>query len=448
VTDTSGQTKPATVAAAPTQAGETTQRKITLSLGSSAVWTERMLDTLERGIEGGQWYSLIDKVWNEKHLLLAAWSVLRKDGAAGVDGQGCGLLEAHLSQTVGELSRLLKAERYEPRPVKRVWIDKLGSSEKRPLGIPTVRDRVVQTALAYVLEPIFERDFAAPSYGFRPGRSAQQAIARVETLLAQGQVWVVDADLKGYFDSIPQDKLLEAVRKKIADGRVWRLLEKYLSQGVLESGKDWQPTGQGTPQGAVISPLLANIYLDPLDQQMAGRGREMIRYADDFIILCRSQAEAQEALAEVAVWVNEAGLVLHPQKTRIVDASQPGGFDFLGWHFERGWKWPREKSVTRFKEVLSDQTSRTDGRSLPMIIGGLNRRLRGWSGYFAGGNGNLYTRLDQWLRMRLRSLLRRRERRKGRGRGTDHQRYPNVYFAELGLISLNALTRAKRANPA
>ena len=448
MTDTSGQTKPAAVAATPTQAGEITQRKLALSLGSSAVWTERMLDTLERGIEGGHWYSLIDKVWNEKHLLMAAWSVIRKDGAAGVDGQGCALLEAHLSQTVGELSRLLKTDRYEPRPVKRVWIDKLGSSEKRPLGIPTVRDRVVQTALAYVLEPIFERDFAGHSYGFRPGRNAQQAIARVETLLAQGQVWVVDADLKGYFDSIPQDKLLQAVEKKIADGRVLRLLEKYLQQGVLESGRDWQPTGQGTPQGAVISPLLANIYLDPLDQQMAGRGREMVRYADDFIILCRSQAEAQEALAEVAAWVNEAGLVLHPQKTRIVNASQPGGFDFLGWHFERGWKWPREKSVTRFKEVLRDQTPRTDGRSLPMIIGGLNRRLRGWSGYFAGGNGDPYTRLDQWLRMRLRSILRKRERRKGRGRGLDHQRYPNACFAELGLISLNALTRAKRANPA
>jgi len=448
VTDTPSQKKPATVAAAPRQAGETTQRKLALSLGSSAVWTERMLDTLERGIEGGQWYSLIDKVWNEKHLLMAAWSVIRKDGAAGVDGQGCALLAAHLSQTVGELARLLQAEHYEPRPVKRVWIDKLGSSEKRPLGIPTVRDRVVQTALAYVLEPIFERDFAEHSYGFRPGRSAQQAIARVETLLAQGQVWVVDADLKGYFDSIPQDKLLNAVRKKIADGRVLRLLEKYLQQGVLESGRDWQPTEQGTPQGAVISPLLANIYLDPLDQQMAGRGREMIRYADDFIILCRSQAEAEEALAEVAVWVSEAGLVLHPQKTRIVNASQHGGFDFLGWHFERGWKWPREKSVTRFKEVLRDQTARTDGRSLPMIIGGLNRRLRGWSGYFAGGNGDLYTRLDQWLRMRLRSILRKRERRKGRGRGPDHQRYPNVYFAEHGLISLNALTRAKRASPA
>jgi len=391
---------------------------------------------------------LIDKVWNEKHLLMAAWSVIRKDGAAGVDGQGCTLLAAHLHETVGELARLLKAERYGPRPVRRMWIDKLGSNEKRPLGIPTVRDRVVQTALAYGLKPIFERDFAEHSYGFQPGRNAQQAIARVETLLAHGQTWVVDADLKGYFDSIPQDKLLEAVRKKIADGRVLRLLEKYLKQGVLESGRDWQPTEQGTPQGAVISPLLANIYLDPLDQQMAGRGRKMIRYADDFIILCCSRAEAEEALAEVAAWVKEAGLVLHPQKTRIVDASQPGGFDFLGWHFERGWKWPREKSVERFKELLRDPTSRTDGKSLPEIIGLLNRRLRGWSGYFAGGNGDLYTKLDQWLRMRLRSILRKRERRQGRGRGQDYQRYPNVYFAEHGLISLNALTCAQRASPA
>lgn len=407
-----------------------------------------MLDTLERGIEGGKWFSLIDKVWNEKHLLLAAWSVIGKDGAPGVDGQRCELLEAHLHETVAELSRLLKAERYEARPVKRGWIDKLGSNEKRPLGIPTVRDRVVQTALAYVLEPIFERDFAQHSYGFRPGRRAQQAIARVETLIARGQVWVVDADLKGYFDSIPQDKLLKAVEKKIADGRILRLLEKYLKQGVLESARDWQPTEQGTPQGAVISPLLANIYLDPLDHLMASRGREMIRYADDFIILCRSQAEAQEALAAVAVWMKEAGLTLHPSKTRIVDASQPGGFDFLGWHFERGWKWPREKSVGRFKEVLRQQTPRTHGQSLPMIIGRLNRRLRGWGRYFAGGNGGLYTELDKWLRMRLRSILRKRERRKGRGRGLDHHRYPNAYFAELGLISLNALTRTKRANPA
>ena len=446
--DTSSQETPAAVAAAPKQAGEAVQRKRALSLGSSAVWTERMLATLERGIEGGKWFSLVDKVWNEKHLLMAAWSVISKDGAAGVDGQGCALLEGHLTQTVGELSRLLKADRYEPRPVKRVWIDKLGTNEKRPLGIPTVRDRVVQTALLYVLEPIFERDFSAHSYGFRPGRNAQQAIGRVQALLEQGQTWVVDADLKGYFDSIPQDKLLAAVEKKVADGRILRLLEKYLQQGVLDSAKDWQPTEQGTPQGAVISPLLANIYLDPLDHLMASRGREMIRYADDFILMCRSEAEAKEALAEVAAWVKQAGLVLHPSKTRIVDARQPGGFDFLGWHFERGWKWPREKSVARFKEVLREQTSRTDGRSLPRIIGGLNRRLRGWARYFANGNGNIYTILDKWLRMRLRSILRKRERRKGRGRGLDHQRYPNDYFAEHGLISLNALARVKRANPA
>jgi RNA-directed DNA polymerase len=389
----------------------------------------------------------MDKVWSEKHLRLATQIVIGKDGAAGVDGQSCALVKAHLEETVVELSGLLQTERYEPRPVKRVWIDKLGSKEKRPLGIPTVRDRAAQTALLAVLEPIFERDFAEHSYGFRPGRGAQQAIARVEQLLAQGLTWVVDADLKGYFDSIPQGQLLKAVEKKIADGRILRLLKKYLEQGVLESARDWQPTEQGTPQGAVISPLLANIYLDPLDHWMASRGREMIRYADDFIILCRSQAEAEEALAEVAVWVKEAGLTLHPDKTRIVNTVQPGGFDFLGWHFERGWKWPREKSVARFKESLRQQTPRTHGQSLPMIIGWLNRRLRGWGRYFAGGNGNIYTQLDQWLRMRLRSILRKRERRKGRGHGLDHNRYPNTYFAELGLISLKAFTRAKRANP-
>lgn len=412
------------------------------------MWTERMLATLERGIEGGKWYSLIDKVWKETNLLLAAHGVIRKDGAPGVDGQSCAQLEAHVAQTVTELARLLREERYEPRPVKRVWIEKLGTADKRPLGVPTVRDRVVQTALLHVLEPIFEQEFAEHSYGFRLDRNALRAIARVEALLQAGYTQVVDADLKGYFDSIPQEKLLALIEQKIADGAVLRLLKKYLKQGVLESGKDWQPTEQGTPQGAVISPLLANIYLNPLDHLMAALGWEMVRYADDFVILCRTRAEAEEALAQVRAWVKEAGLALHPEKTRIVDASQPGGFDFLGWHFERGWKWPREKSVKRFKEVLRQQTARTSGKSLKEIIHGLNRRLRGWGRYFAGGNGSLYARLDCWLRMRLRSILRKRERRKGRGRGLDHQRYPNDYFAELELISLKALTLAKRANPA
>ena len=446
--DTSSQTQPAIVVKRPKRAGESTRRATELSLGSSAVWTERMLETLERGIEGGKWFSLVDKVWNEKHLEMAAWSVIRKDGAAGIDGYSCEMLEAHITEAVQELSRLLKTDRYEPRPAKRVWIEKLGTKEKRPLGIPIVRDRVVETTIQYVLEPIFERDFAAHSYGFRPGRNAQQAIARVETLLKQGQVWVVDADLKGYFDSIPKDKLLAAVGKKVADGRIMRLLEKYLERGVMESGKDWQPTEKGTPQGAVISPLLANIYLDPLDHLMEGRGWNMIRYADDFIILCESRAKAEQALAEVAAWVKEAELVLHPEKTRIVDASQPGGFDFLGWHFERGWKWPRDKSVKRFKETIRKETKRTSGHCLPAIIGKLNPRLRGWLGYFAGSNGSIYTDIDKWLRMRLRSILRKRQKRKGRGRGKDHQRYRIAYFADLGLISLTALARTKRTNPA
>jgi RNA-directed DNA polymerase len=407
-----------------------------------------MLATLERGITGGKWYSLIDKVWEIGNLRLAAWSVIRKDGSPGVDGESCKALEIHLEEVIAGLSGQLREDRYQPQPVKRVWIDKLGSKEKRPLGVPVVRDRVVETALLYVLEPIFERDFAEHSYGFRPGRSAQQAITRVEGLLRAGYTWIVDADLKSYFDTIPQDRLLAAVAQKVADGRVLGLLEKYLKQGVMETVKEWKPTEQGTPQGAVISPLLANIYLDRLDQELAARGFEETRYADDFVIQCRTEAEALAALEVVKQIVSELGLTLHPQKTRIVEASQPGGFEFLGWHFERGYKWPREKSEKRFQETIRQQTRRTSGKSMREIIGALNRRTKGWCRYFWGANGDVYNRLDRWIRMRLRSIQRKRDRRKGRGRGRDHNRYPNAYWAELGLISLKALGQAKPASPA
>jgi RNA-directed DNA polymerase len=224
------------------------------------------------------------------------------------------------------MERLLREGRYEPKPVRRVWIDKPGSREKRPLGIPTIRDRIVQTALLCVLEPVYEYSFHEHSYGFRPGRSARQAVDRVEELLAAGHTWVVDADIKGYFDNIPQDQLLARVKEKIADRRVLGLLEKFLKQGVMEGLNGWTPTESGTPQGAVISPLLANIYLNPLDHSMDAQGYKMVRYADDFVILCHTETEAREALVKVQAWMTLAGLTLHPEKTRIVEATLKGGF--------------------------------------------------------------------------------------------------------------------------
>lgn len=415
-----------------------------LSLESNAIWTDRMLEALVTGVQGGRWYSLMDKVWNPSHLQLGAWQVIRNDGAAGVDHRNCEQLEKELTEEVDLLAKRLRQGTYQPQAVKRLWIAKLGSPDKRPLGIPTVRDRVVQTVVRNVIEPIFEAEFVEHSYGFRPGRGAYQALERVEQLLDEGHTWVVDADIKGYFDNIAQDRLMSLLRQRISDGRVLALIEAFLKQGVMETGKGWQPTTQGTPQGAVLSPLLANVYLHPLDLLAQSRGWRMSRYADDFIIQCPSLREAETALAEIRAWMEAAGLTLHPDKTRIVDATTRGGFDFLGWHFERGLKWPRKKSLDRFQETLRAETPRNSGRSLSEIIERLNRRLKGWYRYFQGGVKNVYQDLDQWLRGRLRSILRRRDKRKGRGRGRDHVRYPNAYFAKRKLISLYASACAER----
>ena len=248
----------------------------------ASVWTPRMLKALETGMgEGGRWFRLIDKVWSEKNLQSALAQVVAKGGSPGVDGRSVVAVERQSEEEIAILQRQLRAESYRPEPVKRVWIPKLGSAEKRPLGVPTVRDRILQTALGNVIEPIFERDFAPQSYGFRPGRGCKEALRRVDQLLKEGRVWVVDADIKGYFDTIPHEGLMKQVGAKIADGRVLRLIEGYLQAGVMESAKGWQRSESGTPQGAVISPLLANIYLDPLDWEMQGAGFEMVRYADD-----------------------------------------------------------------------------------------------------------------------------------------------------------------------
>jgi len=356
----------ATVPARAKQAGEAWGR---WSWVEPSVWSERMLTALEEGVKGGKWYSLIDKVSSLRNLRSAFAQVKRNDGSAGVDRVTIRMFEAHLEENVQHLSVSIKAGEYRPQAIRRVWIPKPGSREKRPLGIPTVRDRVVQAALRNVLEPIFERDFAAQSYGFRPERGTKDALRRVDELLKAGYVHVVDADLKSYYDTIPRQPLLERVKDKVADSKVVDLLEAYLGQEVMESAKHWTPE-RGTPQGAVLSPLLSNIYLDPLDHRMAHLGYEMVRYADDFVILCRSQLEAHMALLVVEEWTASAGLQLHPEKTRIVDETQAGGFDFLGYHFERGYRWPSRKSLRKIQdEVLSRVVDGDVIRQPPCVAG-------------------------------------------------------------------------------
>jgi RNA-directed DNA polymerase len=268
----------------------------------------------------------------------------------------------------------------------------------------------------------------------------------VDQLLNAGKVWVVDADLKGYFDSIPQDKLMEAVEEHIADGPLLELIWQLLKRGVMETGKEWQPTETGTPQGAVISPLLANIYLNPLDHLMARAGKEMLRYADDFVILCDSQEEAMATLEQVRQWTAQAGLQLHPVKTRIVDASQKGGFEFLGYHFEQGRYWPRKKSIQKLKETIRQKTSRLRPDSMEKIIDQINPTLRGWYGYFKPCKAHVFEAIDGWVRGRLRAIHRKRQRRKGRARMMESKELPNTYFTHIGLISL-ALARKNASQP-
>lgn len=401
-----------------------------------SVWNERMLLTLETGVKGGKWFSLIDKVW-KKDNLAASWARAQQNGgSAGVDRQSIKQFTANLGGELDRLHQQLREDSYTPLPVRRCWIPKPGSSEKRPLGIPAVRDRIVQGAVRNVLEPIFENVFAEHSYGFRPGRGCKDALRKVGHLLQQGYNWVVDVDFKAYFDTIPHDKLMERVKELISDGRLLALLEKYLKAGVMDGAKGWEPIEQGTPQGAVISPLLANLYLNPLDHLVAGKGYAMTRYADDFVVQCRTEAEANAALEVIKQWAEENGLTIHPAKTRIVNEAEKGGFDFLGYHFERGHKWPRDKSMDKLKDAIRAKTRRKQGKSISDVVQDINPTLRGWFEYFKESVANIFPPLDSWVRMRLRSILRKHEGRKGRGRGRDQIRWPNAYFEQLGFFSL------------
>jgi RNA-directed DNA polymerase len=428
------ETEPAPVSAATKQAGDIRDR---WSWAEPSVWTQRMLTALETGVKGGKWFSLMDKVYSASNLQSAWRRVQANGGSAGVDHESVEQFDEFVEGNLEKLREQLKEDKYHPKAIRRTWIPKPGSNEKRPLGIPTVRDRVTQAAVLNVLEPIYEKDFAERSYGFRPGRCCKDALRQVAKLLEDGYTWVVDADLKGYFDNIPKEGLMQEIAEKIADGRVLKLIRQYLDQEILESMKRWKPE-KGTPQGAVLSPLLSNIYLNPLDHMMEAEGIEMVRYADDFVLLCRSEREARCALRIVEQWVEQAGLTLHPEKTHIVDATIAGGFDFLGYHFERGYQWPRKKSMAKFKDTVRYKTKRTNGHSLQAIIADVNRTSKGWFEYFKHSHKTTFPRLDSWIRMRLRSILRKRQGKKGKGRGSDHHRWPNAFFAAQGLFSLHA----------
>lgn len=406
------------------------------------MWTERMLEALERGVRGGKWHSLNDKVYREESLRAAWKQVEERKGGGGVDGMSIEMFRNRADKRLRRLSEQLQEGTYEPRPVKRVWIPK-GGGKLRPLGVPVIIDRVVQTSLRNAIEPIFERKFAECSYGFRPGRGCKDALRQVTAELKRGRTWVVDVDIEQYFDSIDKKRLMAEVATEIADGSVLGLIEQFLEQEVMDGMKRWQPD-RGTPQGAVISPLLANIYLHPVDVAMQADGYRIVRYADDMVILCDTREQAETALVRLDALLTERGLRLHPEKTRVVDATVRPGFDFLGYRFFGTSRYPRPSSEKKLRNSIREKTPRTSGSALEEIVKRVNATLRGWFEYFKQSSRHAFDRVDGYVRMRLRSILRKRSKRKGRGGGTDHFRWPNAYFQQLGLFSLVAEHKLRR----
>jgi RNA-directed DNA polymerase len=413
-----------------------------------AVWSERMLEALERGVRGGKWHSLYDKVYGLTNLKAAWTRVEANRGGGGVDRMSIAEFAKDADARLKTLSEALRTGTYKPQPVRRSYIPKPGSPEKRPLGIPTIIDRIVQTALRNVIEPIFEQEFEPCSYGFRPGRGCHDALAEIERLLAVGFLHVVDVDLRKYFDTIPHKGLMSEVANRIADGRMLDLIEAYLHQGVLEGMQLWTPE-RGTPQGAVISPLLANIYLHPVDVAMQRAGFQLVRYADDMVVLCRTREEAEAALAKLKELIEGRGLQLHPEKTRLAHLMERPGFQFLGYVFYDKYRDPRPSSQGKLEASLRQKTKRTNGYSLMDIIASLNATLRGWYHYFkfCSANSRAWSEIDKWVRYRLRAILDKR-RKKGRsanrGRGHAHYRWPNAYFTEHGLFSLVSAVKLVR----
>ena len=401
----------------------------------SSIWTDKMLAALEKGVKGDKWFSLCDKIYNSINLNRAWLKVRANKGGMGIDNVSIEKFRRHADERLLKLEEQLRNNTYKAQAVKRVMIDKPGSKEKRPLGIPAVIDRIVQTAIRNAIEPIFEKDFSDNSFGFRPGRGCKDALRILDQYLKDGYQFVVDADLKGYFDTIPKDRLMHLVQNKISDGRVLSWIEMYLNQSIFDGVKTWTPE-TGTPQGAVLSPLLANIYLDPLDKLMENRGYKMIRYADDFIVVCKTLQEAQSALEIISEWVTENKLILHPEKTKILNA-ETDSIEFLGYRFYKGKKYPKMKSLNKYKDSIRKHTKRTNSQSLSQIIAKITPIMRGWFEYYKHCHKTVFPNIDGWTRRRLRSILKKYDKRKGIATtGRDNIRYPNQIFEDVGFFSL------------
>jgi RNA-directed DNA polymerase len=406
-------------------------------------------------------HSLVDKVYQPKNLR-AAWEKVKANrGSGGVDGQSLAAFEQGLNENLQRLHEGLRTDRYRPQPVRRVKIPKAGKpGEWRPLGIPAVIDRVCQQALFQRLEPIFEPLFDDSSFGFRPGRSTKDALRKTWGEIKAGAEWIVDADLKDYFGSVDHEKLLTLVAQRVADGRVLMLIEQMLTAGYQEQGRLF-PTPQGTPQGGVVSPLLSNILLTPFDWEMRRRGYQLTRYADDWVVTCRSRREAEAALRCAQKILATLGVRLNPQKTRIVHVRQ--GFAFLGYKIKRGsramylpparinsgarngdlYAYPTQKSIGRFKDTIRRKTRRRIPLSTAELIQELNPVIRGWGEYYKRAHvRRIFHQLDGWLVRRLWAHHHRHWRCAG-WRTLPRKRLR----VELGLVGLISLIPSLRPRP-
>lgn len=363
-------------------------------------------------------------------LMLEAFHAVKKNrGAAGVDRQSIQMFEANLAQNLEALMRQLKGRTFCPQPARRTHIDK-GGGKQRPLGIPCVRDRVAQEVLRRLLSPLFEELFHDQSYGFRPGRSCHDALRKVDELHKAGYRFVLDADISGFFDNIPHDVIMRGLRNVVADGNILNLVEAFLTAGVMEDGVTY-PTTVGTPQGGVLSPLLANIALNFLDWQLDQAGYRFVRYADDFVVLCRSKRHAEEARRFVESAVSELGLTLSPEKT--VVTSFKGGFDFLGFHITHRARRMRTKSVEKYKARIRELTVRSHNLDA-QAVERINTVIRGVSRYFGPDFATVtkqFSKLDSWTRRRFRSMKLKRIWK------SDNYKLLNKHLRRMGLISLS-----------